>query len=56
MAGFVGGGGLGDIAIRFGYYRREEDIMLITVVLLIVVVQVFQGLGLWVARRLDRRK
>ena len=56
MAGFVGGGGLGDIAIRFGYYRREEDIMLVTVVLLIVVVQVFQGLGLWIARRLDRRK
>ena len=55
MAGFVGGG-LGDIAIRFGYYRREEDIMLVTVVLLIVVVQVFQGLGLWIARRLDRRK
>ena len=56
MAGFVGGGGLGDIAIRFGYYRRQEDVMFLTVILLIVVVEVFQCLGLWIAKRMDRRK
>lgn len=56
MAGFVGGGGLGDIAIRFGYYRREEEIMVVTVILLIVIVEVFQCLGLWIAKRMDRRK
>lgn len=45
MAGTVGGGGIGDLAIRFGYYRYQTDIMFITVVLLIVVVQVLQGTG-----------
>ena len=45
MAGIVGGGGVGDLAIRFGYYRYQTDIMLITVLLLIGLVQVIQTLG-----------
>ena len=56
MAGTVGGGGLGDIAVRYGYYRYQTDIMLVTVALLIVIVQVFQSVGMFVANRLDRRK
>mgnify|MGYP000065676640 CR=1 FL=1 len=52
----VGGGGLGDIAVRYGYYRYQTDIMLVTVALLIVIVQVFQSVGMFVANRLDRRK
>lgn len=56
MAGAVGGGGLGDIAVRYGYYRYQTDIMLVTVVLLIVIVQIFQSIGMLVANRLDRRK
>ncbi|RXK01095.1 methionine ABC transporter permease [Arcobacter sp. CECT 8986] len=45
MAGAVGGGGLGDVAIKFGYYRFQTDIMLYTVLILIVLVQFFQSLG-----------
>lgn len=45
MAGTVGGGGIGDLAIRFGYYRYETDVMFITVALLIIVVQAIQGFG-----------
>ncbi|WP_227764825.1 methionine ABC transporter permease MetI [Zhaonella formicivorans] len=45
MAGFVGGGGLGDLAMRFGYYRREDGILLITIIILIVMVQLIQMLG-----------
>lgn len=56
MAGSVGGGGLGDIAIRYGYYRYETDIMLVTVVLLIILVQIFQTIGMRIASRMDRRK
>jgi len=56
MAGIVGGGGLGDIAIRYGYYRYETDIMLVTVVLLIILVQVFQTSGSKLSVRLDKRK
>ena len=56
MAGTVGGGGLGDIAVRYGYYRYQTDIMLVTVVLLIVMVQIFQSAGMFVAKRLDKRK
>ena len=56
MAGAVGGGRLGDIAVRYGYYRYQTDIMLVTVALLIVIVQVFQSVGMFVANRLDRRK
>ncbi len=56
MAGIVGGGGLGDIAIRFGYYRYQNDIMVITVAMLVVVVQVAQEIGMKIARRQDKRK
>lgn len=56
MAGSVGGGGLGDIAIRYGYYRYETGIMVVTVILLIVLVQVFQTIGMRAASRLDKRK
>lgn len=56
MAGTVGGGGLGDIAIRYGYYRYESDIMIVTVVLLVLLVQLFQSVGMFIANRLDKRK
>lgn len=56
MAGIVGGGGLGDIAIRYGYYRYQNDIMIATVVLLIVVVQVFQDIGMKISMKQDRRR
>ena len=56
MAGAVGGGGLGDIAVRYGYYRYQTDIMIVTVILLIVIVQVFQSVGMLIANKLDRRK
>ncbi len=56
MAGAVGGGGLGDIAVRYGYYRYQTDIMIVTVILLIVIVQIFQSVGMLIANKLDRRK
>ena len=56
MAGIVGGGGLGDIAIRYGYYRYETGIMIVTVVLLVVVVQIFQEIGMRLASHEDKRK
>ncbi|MDO5423302.1 MAG: methionine ABC transporter permease [Eubacteriales bacterium] len=56
MAGSIGGGGLGDIAIRYGYHRYQPDIMIVTVVLLIVLVQLFQTVGMRIANRLDKRK
>lgn len=56
MAGVVGGGGLGNIAIRYGYYRYQPDIMIVTIVILVVMVQVLQGLGMLVSKKLDRRK
>ncbi len=55
MAGFVGGGGLGAIAINYGYYRYDTDTMLITVILLVVIVQIFQEGGLWLVNRIDKR-
>lgn len=55
MAGVVGGGGLGDIAIRYGYYRYETDIMIVTIVILVVLVQILQGLGMMLSKKLDRR-
>ena len=56
MAGVVGGGGLGDIAIRYGYYRYETRIMIITVVVLVVLMQVLQWTGNFLSKKLDRRK
>ena len=55
MAGFVGGGGLGAIAINYGYYRYQDDVMLLTVVLLVIIVQVFQELGMRFAKMSDKR-
>lgn len=55
MAGAVGGGGLGKLAIMYGYNRYQTDIMIITVVLLIIIVQAFQSLGNWAARKSDKR-
>ncbi|MDR1821902.1 MAG: ABC transporter permease [Oscillospiraceae bacterium] len=55
MAGIVGGGGLGDIAIRFGYYRYKTNVMLVTVAMLIIVVQVFQEIGTKVSKWGDKR-
>jgi len=55
MAGIVGGGGVGDLAIRFGYYRYQTDVMVATVVALVVLVQIVQMLGDWLARRADKK-
>ena len=55
MAGIVGGGGLGDIAIRYGYYRYQADIMIVTVVLLVALVQILQIIGTRLSKKLDRR-
>lgn len=56
MAGAVGGGGLGDIAVRYGYHRYQMDIMFVTVILLILLVQLFQTIGMALANRLDKRR
>ena len=55
MAGVVGGGGLGDIAIRYGYYRYETWIMIITVAVLVLLMQVLQWIGNVLSKKLDRR-
>ena len=56
MAGIVGGGGLGDIAIRYGYYRWDTRTMLITVVVLVVLMQVLQAIGNLLSKKIDRRR
>ena len=56
MAGAIGGGGLGDIAIRYGYYRYEMDIMLVTVIIIVILVQLFQFVGNRLSKNLDKRK
>ena len=53
MAGIVGGGGIGDLAIRFGYYRYQTGVMVVTVITLVILVQVIQVLGDYLARRAD---
>jgi D-methionine transport system permease protein len=55
VAGVVGGGGIGDLAIRYGYYRFQTDVMVFTVAILIVLVQIIQFAGNRIARRLDKR-
>jgi len=55
MAGTIGGGGIGDLAIRFGYYRYDNTIMIATVVILIVIVQVIQQAGDLIAKAIDKR-
>jgi len=55
MAGAVGGGGLGQMAINYGYNRWQDDVMISTVVAIIVIVQVIQLIGDLISRRLDHR-
>ncbi len=55
MSGAVGGGGLGKLAIMYGYNRYQTDIMFATIILLIVIVQLFQMLGNWATKRCDKR-
>jgi len=55
VAGVVGGGGIGDLAIRYGYYRFQTDVMLITVAVLVAIVQAIQFSGNRIAARLDKR-
>ncbi|ENJ2866843.1 ABC transporter permease [Vibrio parahaemolyticus] len=55
MAGTVGGGGLGDVAIRYGFHRYDITIMAVTVVMLIALVQIIQSIGDAVVRRVDHR-
>ena len=56
MSGTVGGGGLGDIAVRYGYYRWQTDIMIFTVILLILIFQIIQYVGTKIATGVDHRK
>lgn len=56
MAGTVGAGGLGDIAIRYGYQRWQADVMLAAVILCVILVQIFQSVGDFTARKIDRRR
>ncbi|NLS14155.1 ABC transporter permease [Vibrio sp. SM6] len=55
MAGTVGGGGLGDVAIRYGFYRYDVTVMIVTVIMLIVLVQIIQSIGESIVRRVDHR-
>lgn len=55
MAGVVGAGGLGDLAVRFGYQRFQTDVMVVTVVLLLVMVQILQMLGDWLVAKVSHR-
>lgn len=55
IAGFCGGGGLGAVAINYGYYRNDTNVMLVMIILLVIIVQVLQEIGLRVAKRSDKR-
>lgn len=55
MAGIIGGGGLGAIAINYGYYRKKNVVMYITVIVLVLLVQLLQSFGTRMAVRLDKR-
>ena len=55
LAGTVGGGGLGALAYNYGYIRRDEDVLLVTVILLVIVVQIFQEVGMLIAKKADKR-
>lgn len=56
MAGVIGGGGLGDVAIRYGYHRYETAIMMVTIVILVVLVQILQGIGMMLSKKFDKRR
>lgn len=55
MAGTIGGGGLGDLAIRFGYQRFQADVMIATIIVLVIVVQLIQFIGNYLSRKADKR-
>lgn len=55
MAGTIGGGGIGDLAIRYGYYRYDDTVMFTTVILLIVIVQLVQYMGDFIAKAVDKK-
>ena len=55
MAGAVGGGGLGDIAIRYGYNSYQFDILIVTVILLVLLMQIFQIIGMRISKKTDKR-
>ncbi len=55
MAGAIGGGGLGDLAIRYGYQRYETDVLIATIIVLIVFVEIVQRLGNYLAKKVDKR-
>ena len=55
MAGYVGGGGLGAIAINYGYYRYNTPVMLVTVALMVIIVQLFQMIGSRIEKKVDKR-
>lgn len=54
-AGMIGGGGLGDLAIRYGYYRYQTEVIIFIVAILVLLVILMQGTGNWIARKLDKR-
>ena len=56
MAGIVGGGGLGDVAVKYGYYRWETGTMWIIILILVIIVQIFQEVGMFIAKKTDKRK
>ena len=55
MSGAIGGGGLGKIAISYGYNRYQTDVLLVTVILLIVLMQIIQVIGMYISRKTDKR-
>ncbi|MGG1601053.1 methionine ABC transporter permease [Paenibacillus naphthalenovorans] len=55
VAGLVGGGGIGDFAIRYGYYRYQTDVMFVTIIIMVLFVQIFQFTGNLIVRKLDKR-
>ena len=55
MAGTVGGGGLGDVGIRYGYQRFDPVVMMITIVILVILVQLIQSMGDHLVKRVDHR-
>lgn len=55
MSGIIGGGGLGKIAINYGYYRYKYLVMIVAVILLVVIVQIFQSIGTYLAKKTDKR-
>lgn len=55
MAGAIGGGGLGDLAIRYGYHRYQMDVMIATIIILVIMVQIVQGIGNKLSKRLSKK-